>query len=73
VARTHAPAPTSTSTHALRLPQTCRGEALLCQALAKRLPALVEDYAVPMLRVDLTPTNLGAQRQVYLAYEALSY
>ena len=68
VARTHAPAPTSTSTPALRLPQTCRGEALLCEALAGRLPELVQDYAVPMLRVDLTPTNVGAQRQVYLAY-----
>jgi len=74
VARTHASAPTSTSTQALRLPQTCRGEAVLCEALAARLPSLVQDYAVPMLRVDLTPTNLGAPRQVsYLPHHTLSY
>ena len=53
--------------YALRLPQTSRAEAALWSALAARLPSLLDDYACPMLRVDLAPDDEGTQRHIYLA------
>ena len=54
------------SNHALRLAQSSRMDGVLWAALVARYPDHVDDYAFPMLRVDLSADELGAERQVYL-------
>ena len=53
--------------HTLRFPHANRAEVELWDAILARFPALIDDWPVPMLRVELSPDDLGRQRQVYLA------
>jgi hypothetical protein len=52
--------------HALRMPQASRAQDQLCHALVARFPFLADDYACPLLRVDLSEDDVGKLRQVYV-------
>ena len=54
------------SQHALRMPQASRAQDQLCHALVARFPFLADDYACPLLRVDLSEDDVSTLRQVYV-------